>query len=115
MDTNQARGALLKLRAQALEQAARLDAEASALRDAIRTGEERVRGIDDPATATGAVADTDRISSVMKEKVAAIDAALARIDAGTYGLCVVCGKPIPEARLEFRPMAADHVECASRA
>ncbi|RJL21271.1 hypothetical protein D5H75_38010 [Bailinhaonella thermotolerans] len=51
----------------------------------------------------------------MKEKVAAIDAALARIDAGTYGLCVVCGKPIPEARLEFRPMAADHVECASRA
>jgi RNA polymerase-binding protein DksA len=34
-----------------------------------------------------------------------IDAALKRIDDGTYGTCVVCGKPIGEERLEARPWA----------
>ena len=35
--------------------------------------------------------------------LARIDAALARIDAGTYGTCRMCGNPIPEERLEARP------------
>jgi DnaK suppressor protein len=33
-------------------------------------------------------------------------AALARLDAGTFGVCVDCGQPIPEERLSFRPEAA---------
>ncbi len=37
--------------------------------------------------------------------VAEIDAALARLDDGTYGLCVRCGKPIDADRLEARPWA----------
>ena len=32
-----------------------------------------------------------------------IEAALARIDAGTYGVCAVCGQHIAEGRLEARP------------
>ena len=32
--------------------------------------------------------------------------ALARMDAGSYGVCVECGTQIPEARLQFRPEAA---------
>ena len=32
--------------------------------------------------------------------------ALARLDAGTYGVCVDCGEQIPAERLEFRPEAA---------
>lgn len=39
------------------------------------------------------------------EQLEAIDAALARIDAGTYGRCETCGKPIGEARLEAIPAA----------
>lgn len=35
-----------------------------------------------------------------------VEAALARLDAGTYGICVDCGEPIPDARLEVRPEAA---------
>jgi len=38
-------------------------------------------------------------------------AALARIDAGTYGVCVDCGEKIDEARLEFRPEAARCLRC----
>ena len=40
-----------------------------------------------------------------------IDAALARIAAGTYGACVYCGGAIPAERLEFRPFAAGCVSC----
>jgi DnaK suppressor protein len=32
-----------------------------------------------------------------------VEAALGRLDGGTYGACVVCGEPIPPARLEARP------------
>jgi DnaK suppressor protein len=37
--------------------------------------------------------------------LAEIEAALGRIDDGTYGLCVNCGKPIAEERLEALPYA----------
>jgi DnaK suppressor protein len=35
-----------------------------------------------------------------------VQAALKRIDDGTYGLCVGCGQPIPEKRLEAIPWAS---------
>lgn len=41
-----------------------------------------------------------------------IRAALARVDAGTYGRCATCGGAIPAARLELRPFAATCVPCA---
>ncbi len=41
-----------------------------------------------------------------------IDAALARMDEGSYGLCVHCGEPIPERRLEIIPHAARCASCA---
>ncbi|MEJ2869844.1 TraR/DksA C4-type zinc finger protein [Actinomycetospora sp. OC33-EN08] len=37
--------------------------------------------------------------------LAEIDAAFARLDAGTYGICEVCGRTIPGERLEARPAA----------
>lgn len=40
-----------------------------------------------------------------------IDAALGRIDQGTYGLCTRCGKPIPPERLEARPWATLDIDC----
>jgi DnaK suppressor protein len=43
-----------------------------------------------------------------------IDAALDRIAAGTYGVCVSCGATIPAERLEFRPRAATCVACPQR-
>jgi DnaK suppressor protein len=40
--------------------------------------------------------------------------ALKRVDEGTYGRCVDCGKSVPEGRLEARPEAARCVECQGR-
>lgn len=34
------------------------------------------------------------------------EAALARLEAGSYGRCVDCGEQIPAARLDFRPEAS---------
>jgi len=42
-----------------------------------------------------------------------IDAALAKIAAGTYGFCESCGRPIPTARLEALPHARLCVSCKS--
>ncbi|SDK89690.1 TraR/DksA C4-type zinc finger protein [Arthrobacter sp. ok362] len=42
-----------------------------------------------------------------------IEAALARMDEGTYGICAVCGASIPEDRLEARPWTAYCIEHAS--
>lgn len=40
-----------------------------------------------------------------------VDAALGRLDAGTFGTCVRCGKPIAEARLKALPWAAHCIDC----
>jgi len=43
-----------------------------------------------------------------------VEAALKRIEDGTYGYCVECGKPIPEKRLEAIPWASRCVEDQER-
>ena len=43
-----------------------------------------------------------------------IDEALKRVDAGTYGICEMSGKPIPHARLEAIPFARFTVECQTQ-
>ena len=50
-------------------------------------------------------------TATLLHTIAEIDAALSRLDAGTYGLCVRCGGAIPEERLEFRPFAPSCVTC----
>ena len=44
-----------------------------------------------------------------------IDAALKRIDAATYGVCVNCGQEIPLGRLEVNPWASLCIDCKRRA
>ena len=43
-----------------------------------------------------------------------IEAALQRIDNGSYGECETCGAKIPKSRLEAIPYAAQCVRCASQ-
>ncbi len=42
-----------------------------------------------------------------------IEEAIKRIDAGTYGVCEMSGKPIPHLRLEALPFARFTVQCQS--
>jgi RNA polymerase-binding transcription factor DksA len=43
---------------------------------------------------------------MLEARLARIEQALGRIDAGTYGRCAACGEPIPEERLEALPDTA---------
>ena len=43
--------------------------------------------------------------------LAEIDAALERIEAGTFGTCEKCGKPIGDERLEALPYATQCIDC----
>ncbi|MFW6170491.1 MAG: TraR/DksA family transcriptional regulator [Planctomycetota bacterium] len=44
----------------------------------------------------------------------AIDDALARIRAGTYGQCEACGAEIPKSRLDVLPFAVRCVDCEQK-
>lgn len=64
--------------------------------------------------------DRQRITELaLRDQLAEIDHALAKFDAGTYGLCEQCGRPIPVARLRALPEArydvAHQAEAESRA
>ena len=56
-----------------------------------------------------------RRSADLQATLDEIEAALARIDAGTYGACVRCGSAIPAERLQMRPFADRCVACATAA
>ena len=45
------------------------------------------------------------------QHLALVDAAIARLDDGSYGRCIRCGRDIPPERLEALPWAAHCIEC----
>ena len=56
---------------------------------------------------TAALLDDARVT------VARLDAALRRVDDGTYGRCANCNSPIPVERLEALPSTSFCVDCAT--
>lgn len=47
-------------------------------------------------------------------EIAAIDAALQRIEDGSYGICIDCGKDIAPARLQAAPESERCIDCQSQ-
>jgi DnaK suppressor protein len=60
-------------------------------------------------------ANDEAVADQLRSRLDAIDRALARIEAGSYGRSVLSGKPIPAERLEADPAAELTVEEASAA
>ena len=57
----------------------------------------------------------DTLDDNLKGELHEINRALARLDDGTYGICVVTGQPIPVDRLRALPWATMTVEAAEQA
>ncbi len=55
----------------------------------------------------------DHAAASARRRLAAVEAALARLDDCSYGVCEVCGRPIAPGRLEALPTATRCVRCAS--
>ncbi|HXH85070.1 MAG TPA: TraR/DksA family transcriptional regulator [Candidatus Tectomicrobia bacterium] len=101
-----------------------LEDQRSALSNAITSSVGSARDDDhgrelfkDPYAAASAAHD-DEIAAAMVERRArqliAVTQALEEIDAGRYGICRDCERPIPKARLKVMPFATRCVACQSR-
>jgi DnaK suppressor protein len=101
MDENRARTLLTAERAEVAASLRGLDAEA----ESSRAPADIPGDFADAAEPLEAQATTDSIASNLRERLALIDQALVRLDAGTYGKSVLSGKPIPDERLEADPAA----------
>jgi DnaK suppressor protein len=66
----------------------------------------------DAAATLTAVRVLDRMSDVELAHLRRVQAALDRIDAGTYGRCVGCGQRIEHARLQALPECERCIDCA---
>lgn len=55
----------------------------------------------------------DALGNEARLEIRQIDAGLARIKAGDYGVCEGCGARVSEARLRAQPHAMKCVECAA--
>ena len=67
----------------------------------------------DPEGATIAF-ERSQLDTVLRQterRLAEVEAALVRIEDGTYGTCEACGGAIPAERLEARPAARRCVAC----
>ena len=108
------RQALLAERRRYTEHAERYEAEAEQLVSEREPGD--VQFDEESGEGDSIAVERDRalqISAREREEIAEIDAALARIEDGTYGICIVSGKPIPKERLEAIPHASMRVEVKS--
>jgi RNA polymerase-binding protein DksA len=71
-------------------------------------------GFSDAGAATAERTEVMGVVDALRGQVESIDAALARIEDGTYGSCASCGNEIGAARLEFRPSSILCVSCKSK-
>ena len=116
-DTERLRAALLEERERVEKAIANLrDGHPGSLDDEI----EEVAGTNDNNLAQTATATLGReidytLGENSGEILTRIDAALARIDGGTYGTCSTCGQEISAARLEAYPWASLCIDCRRQA
>ncbi|CCG04216.1 TraR/DksA family transcriptional regulator [Blastococcus saxobsidens] len=68
----------------------------------------------DPEGATIAF-ERQQVAALLQQarrRLADVDAAVTAVEAGTYGRCERCGRPIAAERLEARPTARTCISCA---
>ena len=102
---------LLEERAKLLGSAERLEGEAASLMEDLDPGD--VQFDDESGEGDSLVVERERdlaLSAQARQTITDIDAALERIEDGTYGFSIVSGKAIPKERLRAIPWATELVE-----
>jgi RNA polymerase-binding transcription factor DksA len=111
MDTEQARERLISERGRLTQ----VRDAASRLSTAANEASERELSSVDQHPAEQATETLEReldlgVLQSVESELTDLQAALDRLDAGTYGICEICGKPIADGRLEAMPAARFCVE-----
>ena len=94
-----------------LEQRRQATEDIQAARAAAAQGDDGVEDIGDMSESDLERSTAFDVASRESQLVEEIDEALRRIDEGTYGQCVRCGKPIDEERLKAMPTARYDAKC----
>jgi len=68
----------------------------------------------DSSQVTAEKGETEALAATLQEALDAVDAALVRMEDGTYGRCDRCHEPIAPARLEAMPSATRCIQHASQ-
>jgi DnaK suppressor protein len=115
-DQETARVSLAVVRGQTLRRIADLEREFGGI---VASAAEGSSGGDDEHDPEGATVAFERqhvaaLLSQARSRLAAVEAATRKLEAGTYGQCDVCGEPIGAERLAARPTALTCVRCAAR-
>ena len=106
-DLETARGRLMRVRESLLQ-----------MRSDHREGEAELLGVREPdpgdaAAAEGGAIPLDALNGSEQQQLAEVEAALARLARGNYGVCESCDEPIEPARLEAVPWARRCFQCES--
>jgi DnaK suppressor protein len=67
----------------------------------------------DTSQVTAERGEAEALAGELKEALTEVEAALERVERGTYGSCAKCGQPIAPARLEAMPAAQLCITCAA--
>jgi DnaK suppressor protein len=105
------RNRLLEERSRLLAQRADLTGDHAGMVEASR--DSNADDEHDPEGSTIAF-ERSQLASLLRQvddRLAEVDAALLRVEAGTYGRCERCGRPVEPERLQARPTARTHVAC----
>jgi len=107
LDREKIRDELLVLRREVVEHVGELESDIHREKDSLDNdfAEQAVQRENDEVL--------DRLDEAGREKLLQIDATLARLEKGEYGVCESCGSPINPARLEALPYTSLCVKCAS--
>jgi DnaK suppressor protein len=113
-DPPDARARLAAARERTLARLAALEREFGGIVEAARGA-----STDDEHDPEGATVAFERqhvaaLAEAAREHLAGIDAALARLEDGSYGVCEACGQRISAERLAARPEARTCVGCTRR-
>jgi DnaK suppressor protein len=105
-----------QIRERLLARQAELEQGASRFgRNALESSDAEVQDEIDQVISSEAKTTSMELSSLQFRALQDVRAALARLDAGTYGRCVVCDRPIEPARLRAVPETPYCIEHAKEA
>jgi len=107
LDLEAARRMLLKMRDEVLKEVQQAN-QAS-----LELGQDGVPDIGDLSANTYSRDVLLNLSENQRQKIRDIDAALERVEAGEYGVCMRCEEEISPRRMEVRPFSRYCVECKS--
>ncbi|MFC7387939.1 TraR/DksA family transcriptional regulator [Sphaerisporangium rhizosphaerae] len=110
-------GELSEVRGRLLGEIDELNAEVARSESQIASGDISDSAGDDQADAGAKTYEREReiaLTLNARDLIAQNERAIARIDAGTYGVCESCHKPIGKERLQAFPRATLCVSCKQR-